>query len=524
MSALREILARFGFSWDKAALKAADSGVESLVGKIGGVVAALSGGLFASAVNNFAAQLDVFDDLSAQTKIATDDLQLYSYAAKVSGSSQEEMFQSLTLLQKAMGRTTEATGPQVEAFKSLGVSLKDASGDARPLAEALPEVFANFKNLTSESKKSEVATSLFGRAGVKLIPLLDRGAEGLAELKNEMSEFGGIVSGETIKAAGDFRDNMVKLDTALFGLKARLANSLFPQLTKGADGLAMLIGRFGKWAETTTLADNAVMALGGSLVLTFAKGLAPYLKSGLKFGAIFLAFDELIGFLQGKDGLISRALDSAFGMGTAEKVRQVVLEATSSWGRFGDFCFVMVAALGFEYEAMWEDIKTLGLYAAAALSDAFDAVFNGALKGFQALVSKIPGLGDFAKGLTDLQRNGDARELVGKDARTRQKGMLEKGLLIEKGLGFKEGPTVNGADALSRWQGMVPGVNSAGAAPPSIASLPAMTTNNVDAKQTNMINVYTQPGASAREVGRAVGQAVPKPSPRAALAGLERTK
>jgi hypothetical protein len=337
MAALREVFARFGFEFDgKQKLADADRGVDKLATGVAAVGAALAGSAVFAGLKDFAAQLDVFDDLSAQTGLATDSIQELTYAAEVNGSSTQEMVGALTLLQKSLGKTTEATGPQVDALKALGVATEDAAGAPRRLADVLPEVFANFSGLSSEAEKARVATDLFGRSGVKLIPTLNRGAEGMAEFRKELDEVGGVVSGDTIAAAGDFRDDIVRMDRALFGLKGTLAASVFPQLSKIITMFSVGVGKMSAFIGQTTLADTATKALSVTLGMKLASALAPYLKSGLKFGAIFLAVDDLLAFLDGKDSLIGRLLDSAFGAGTAAVVRAWVNDAIAQFSRFRD--------------------------------------------------------------------------------------------------------------------------------------------------------------------------------------------
>lgn len=330
MAALREVFARFGFEFpDAGKLKQANSDVDKLKAGFEAVAAVFAGSALVAGIKQFAADLDVLDDLSAQTKIATDQLQVLGFAAELSGSSAQEMNNALTLLQKGLGRTTEATGPQVEALERLGIKLKDTAGAPRELATVLPEIFAGFGGLKSEAEKAATATALFGRSGVRLIPTLEKGAAGLAELRAELDEFGGIVDGDTIASAGEFRDNIARMDRAFFALKGTIARDVFPQLSKIIVGFAKGVGKIADWTRNTTLADTATKMLATSLGLTLAKALAPYLTSGLKFAAIFLAVDDVIAFLQGKDSVIGALLISIFGEETTAKIRAMFVDLWS---------------------------------------------------------------------------------------------------------------------------------------------------------------------------------------------------
>ncbi len=330
MGALREVFARFAFAFDgRDKLASADKGVDKLAKKAkdadqtfgqmaAGFAAAFAGNAILGGINHFAEQLDTLDDLSAQTGVATDSLQVYGYAAQKSGASVEEFNGSLSLLQKNLGKTGEATGAQVDALKALKID----TSTPRELADVLPEIFDGFAKLPNASKKAEVATALFGRAGVRLIPTLERGTAGMAELRAELEESGGIVSSDTIAKAGEYRDNLARLDRSVFALKGTLAGALFPQLSKVVETMSKGVGGVVAFAKGTTLAENASLALAASLAGPVLGALRPFLGRGLKFAAVFAAVDDLVGFLNGKDSLIGDILDGAFGDGTATTVRR----------------------------------------------------------------------------------------------------------------------------------------------------------------------------------------------------------
>ncbi len=343
--ALREVFARLGFEWEESKVKQADQSVKSLASAAEGLVAVFAGNALLNGVKQFAAELDTLDDLSAQTGIATKELQELGFAAELSGSSAEEMNSALTLLQKSMGRTSEAAGPQTEALKKLGIATQDAAGGPRRLKDVLPEIFAQFGSLTSEADEARVATDLFGRAGVRLLPTLRRGSEGLKEISADLAEFGGVVGEDTIKQAGEFRDNIARMDRAFFALKGNLATAVFPQLSKVIVAVGKGIGKLSEWTKNTTLADTATKALGVTIGVKLFSALKPFLGAGLKFAAVFLAVDDLLAFLAGKDSVIGRLLDAAFGAGSADVVRRWVNEAVDHFGRFRDSASETFAAI-----------------------------------------------------------------------------------------------------------------------------------------------------------------------------------
>jgi len=391
--ALREIFARFSFAFDgqqklnqagqgidKIAAKA-KGGEESLLSLAGGLASVFAGNALVGGLNNFAAQLDVLDDLSAQTKITTDDLQVLGFAAQKSGSSTEEMNSSLTLLQKSLGKTTEATSTQSEALKALEI---DPAKSAE-LNEVLPQVFANFGKLGSSAEKAKVATDLFGRAGVRLIPTLERGQEGLAELRKELDESGGIVDAKTIAQAGEYRDNLARLDRSMFALKGTIAGALFPQLSKLLEGVSKGVGAISNFTKSTTLADNAGIAMAATLAGPLLGALRPFIGKGLKFAGIFLAVDEVLGFLAGKDSAIASLLDAAFGDGSADKVRDWCNDAIGAFSLFSGNVDLAYETMG-NSQASFTDKAIAGF---TLLTTHAGSTFDASLEGWLSVMNDM---------------------------------------------------------------------------------------------------------------------------------------
>jgi len=383
--ALKEVFARLSVVFDgqgkldqgnKAVdkfAKRAEDGASSLAGLGAGLIGAFAGNALLGGLNHFAEQLDVLDDLHAQTNIATDALQVYGYAAEVSGVRTEEFNASLSLLQKSLGKTTEASGAQVEALNKLKID----TSKPRELADVLPEIFDGFGKLASANEKAAVATSLFGRAGVRLIPTLERGQDGIAALRKELEESGGIVDAQTIARAGEYRDNLARLDRSMFALKGTIAGALFPQLSKVAEGISKAVGFVSNFTKGTTLADNAGVALAATLAGPVFGALRPFIGKGLKFAAIFFAVDEVIGFLNGKQSLLADALDGVFGAGSSGKVRDWANDAIGSFQMF-------VGSGQAAFDALGNSNASFGTRALAGIAlmtahftDSFAAIFEG---------------------------------------------------------------------------------------------------------------------------------------------------
>ena len=333
--ALREIAAHFGFTFDAAKLGQIDKGVEAVKGKakgattsvtelvtgLQGMVGAITGGIFLAFANHVREEAAALQDTAEQTGLATDEIQAWTLAANLGGASAQDFTNGIRKLSKELATGVDESGQQSKLFKNLDIDTKNADKSVRSLSDVLPEIAEKFKGLKTGAEKSALAQQIFGRAGSKLVPLLSQGAEGVANLKKQLDELGGGFSKEAIENADAYDDALIKLNFSFFGLKSLLATSVFPLLADVVTTVTKGVVQFRNWLKETTTLSTAVKALAFIVGRSLMLALAPFILPGLKFLAIFLAVDDLIGFLEGKDSEIGHILEAWFGEDTTNDIR-----------------------------------------------------------------------------------------------------------------------------------------------------------------------------------------------------------
>lgn len=333
--ALREIAAHFGFSFDAAKLSQIDKGVEAVKGKakgattsvtdlvtgLQGMVGAITGGVFLAFANHVREEAAALQDTADQTGLATDEIQAWTLAANLGGASAQDFTAGIRKLSKELATGVDESGQQSKLFKNLDIDTKNADKSVRSLSDVLPEIAEKFKGLKTGAEKSALAQQIFGKAGSKLVPLLSQGAEGVANLKKQLDDLGGGFSKEAIENADAYDDALIKLNFSFFGLKSLLATSVFPLLADVVTTVTKGVVQFRSWLKETTALSSAVKALAFIVGRSLLLALAPFILPGLKFLAIFLAVDDLIGFLEGKDSQIGHILTEWFGEDTTNDIR-----------------------------------------------------------------------------------------------------------------------------------------------------------------------------------------------------------
>ncbi len=583
MAALRELVASFDVSFDKAGnLGKGDKAISGLAEKLTRFGKYVAGAFAVTQIFEFGRSiLDQADVLAKQSQalgVSTEQLQGWQHAAALSGSSAEEFAAAFTKFTRNVNEASEsASGNAAKAFKSLGVTVKDASGKLGAPIDLLDGVVAGLEGIQDPAKRTALVMDLFGKSGARLLPLLSEGPEGLKKLRAEVGELGASFDDAFLENAQEVNDNVDRLKLGVKGLAIQIIGPILPGLVKLTQvfisGAKSLIGwiKGGKvlQAALATLAGNGIYKLLTSipaLVARFGTLQAILLRVGVfvaRFIAPFLILEDIFVFLAGGKSAIGKGLDAAFGPGTAKNIQALVAEMVKFFGLFktepnnvraafsslpkdlerdlggfGSFLggwgqnivevglFAVNALTGgwqnfvskakaagdgflLAIKIIWTELKFAGLETAAAMSDAFDGVWNSIIGGAQAalgamldVLAKLPGTGDAVKALRanvaeldSARGNGDAGAIVGRQHDRERLAIAAEGDRI-------------GAVATA----------PAGAGAPAAPNTTTITGGPV----TNQITVNVPPGDGelGARVGRATGKATGDATLRATKAAL----
>ncbi len=216
-----------------------------------GAIAGVAGGT-AVAIRSALTEADKLGKAAQSIGIPVDELSKLKHAADLSDVSLESLSTSMVRLSKNMVEVAAGgTGPASEAFKALGITVKNTDGTLKSSSNVLSEVAAKFARYEDGAAKTAIAVALFGKAGASMIPLLNAGASGLNEAKKEAEELGLVIDQKTAAAAERFNDNLTRLGKVTEGVTikvmAGMADSLaelseqLVQSAKNADSLSYAI-------------------------------------------------------------------------------------------------------------------------------------------------------------------------------------------------------------------------------------------------------------------------------------------
>lgn len=243
------------FQRNLSAAETASNGLKSALGALGLTLTAAG---FASLIKGAIDAADHLNDLSKSTGLAATQIGALGYAGKTAGVGLDEVA-------KGLGKLAKNMYDGAPTFAALGVSIKDSTGHLKSSEEVFLSVADKFAGMEDGAGKAALAQKIFGKSGAELIPLLNEGARGIAEMTEEYHRYSGMTA-DLAENSDAFNDKLEKLKMMSGGLANQIAAELLPTMDNLA--LAML-----DYKENTASAEKISAALSVTIQSITAVGM-----------------------------------------------------------------------------------------------------------------------------------------------------------------------------------------------------------------------------------------------------------
>lgn len=225
----------------------------------GGVAAAgvLAGGFAAAASGAVALtlaagkQAEALDHLSQRTGIGMQVLQSWSVIMAQNNFQAESLTSGMRTLSKQIVDARDPSSKAAAAFEEMGISITEL-GSTESTIRAISD---RFEQMPDGPDKARIAVELFGKAGLEMIPILNRGAKAFDESRKDAERFGLVLSTTQVQALTAADDAVDKLSAAFDGLKTRVALVFADRVTSGVNAMTEAI------AKLTNITSNYGKAL-----------------------------------------------------------------------------------------------------------------------------------------------------------------------------------------------------------------------------------------------------------------------
>lgn len=241
-----------------------------------GAAAAGGAALFGMA-NKAAGTTDRIDKLSQKIGISRQGFQEWEFILSQSGMDIEKMQTGLKTLNTRMAEAEKGTGAGAEAFKRLKISALDNKGALKSQEQMFEETVIALQKMKDGTEKSRLATQLFGKAGLELMPLLNGAAGSVEELKAKAHELGLVISDEAVDAGVKFTDTIDQLKRSFSAVVTNIGVSVMPMIQTLCDWLMQympqiqaVLSAFFKGVEfLVSLVVNSVTGFFGQMNLSW---------------------------------------------------------------------------------------------------------------------------------------------------------------------------------------------------------------------------------------------------------------
>jgi hypothetical protein len=180
--------------------------------------------------------IDHLDKLSVRTGISVEKMGALSLGAQLAGADIDELVLGVDRFARSLASAGDPTSDQAVLLRALGVTSRDTFPALEQLAHGL-------KGVGDAATRTDVAYTLLGRGGARLIAFLDDQSEGFADLEKQASNLGLTFDSKTSKAAVRVNDNITRLGAATSGILQKAIIELLPDLDRAAEVTE-------RWAES----------------------------------------------------------------------------------------------------------------------------------------------------------------------------------------------------------------------------------------------------------------------------------
>lgn len=167
---------------------------------------------------------DAANDIAERTGLAIQEIAGLQLAFKMGDVDAQALTSTMSKLSKSVVENADA-------FARIGVNTKTVDGSFRSTREILGDVADKFASYEDGVGKAALAQELFGKSGAELIPVLNQGAAGLAEMDAMAAKLGLTLDKETARQAQKFNDVIGLIGAGTQGIATRIAADLLPTLS-----------------------------------------------------------------------------------------------------------------------------------------------------------------------------------------------------------------------------------------------------------------------------------------------------
>ncbi len=181
-------------------------------------------------IGEAAKHMEELNKQSQQLGVSIAFLQTLGVAATLTGTKTEKLVAGIGHLDAAFGRAKGGSKAAQQAFEQLGISMNDNLTNE----ELTNKLIAGWDKLADGPGKVAIATRLFGRSGVELIPILNTLAKNMDEVNHLTKEYD-LTNQKAVSSGLELAEHFKRSAIAAKGLGLAIMESIGPSVVKLLD-------------------------------------------------------------------------------------------------------------------------------------------------------------------------------------------------------------------------------------------------------------------------------------------------
>lgn len=418
-----------------------------------GLVAAAGSGAAAlyGVANKAASAMDAIDKGSAKIGISKTAYQEWSYVLGQNGMDISKLETGMKSLVTAMDGAASGTESQKEKFDALGLSIYDSTGKLKDQETMLNEALYALAGMENGTEKARLATELFGKAGVEMMPMLNGGAEGMKALTDRAHELGLVVSDEAVTAGVVLGDTIADVQQSFGAIVNKIGVEVMPIIQTLLDWVLSYMPEIQAVIKVCFDAIQVVVTTAGQIIGWLAGIFEKNFPAMKDF--VQTAFTAIKGFWDSNLKPCLEAIGNFIENVLAPVFKTVfngliVPYIQSAFKMIGDLWNGTLKPIFTGITDFLTGVFTLNFKQAfQGIVTAVGGIFSGIVAVVKAPINTVIGIiNSFIRGLNRLQVPSWVPAIGGKGINIPTIPLLESGGILEKGqVGFLEG---NGAEAV----------------------------------------------------------------------------
>lgn len=205
--------------------------------------------------------------LSERIGMSAESFQKLSFAAEQAGAGPEEFSAAMRALNANIIEALQGNEEAKEAFRAVGISIRDASGKAKDAGTVFLEMAPAFAASTNSAAKTKLSMMLMTGAGAAMIPVLNSGRQAIEQMMGKAENLGLVMGKDAIESADAFGSKLSQVTQVLKATGVAIGVSLIPHLEPLIDQLIavsaelkpVIASRVSEWFQTIAAATPAVI-------------------------------------------------------------------------------------------------------------------------------------------------------------------------------------------------------------------------------------------------------------------------